>query len=242
MNTLKKIANKLKRLTGFNATAQPYDFNANNPLGGNGERVDIQLNKNVAYHKMDMYQKSHWKRYEFAKKLIASGEVCGDFACGTGYGTVLLSENASEVIGADINKEVIDEIKIRYQHLKNVSFRQLDLLALPYTNYFDVIVSFETLEHFTEGNVKSLLGIYHRALKSNGRLIFSTPYLQENSDEALKMGFHLTFFIDEKKINSWLAETGFKAAEFLYQNYQTHHIKKELTVKEFVICVAQKIQ
>jgi 2-polyprenyl-3-methyl-5-hydroxy-6-metoxy-1,4-benzoquinol methylase len=217
-----------------------YDFNKSNPLGGKGERVDITYHSHIDFEQLDMYQKSHYKRYEFAKKCISPGAICGDFACGTGYGSVMLADVASQVIGADINDEVVQQVKKRYAHLPKVNFLTVDLLELSYKTIFDAIVSFETLEHFEEKNILILMKMYNQWLKPGGIVIFSTPYMQEASEAAINMGFHLTFYIDENKINHWLNQTGFVAESFYYQNYQSHTLENNLVDKDFVICVARK--
>ena len=211
-----------------------------NKLESKGERVDINLNEKINFNNLDMYQKSHFKRYEFASKIINKEDVCGDFACGTGYGTVMLAEKAKNVIGIDLNETVITEISKRYQNRTNVSYLNLNLLSINYTNEFDKIISFETIEHFEESNIIKLLTLYYKALKPGGKLIFSTPYLQLESEKAKKLGFHLTFNIDEAKIESWVKNIGFKIIEYKYQNYQDHELKSEMEKKEFIICVIVK--
>jgi len=210
-------------------------------LNDNGERVDIRYDRNVDFDKLDLYQKSHYRRYEFASNLVPPGGTCGDFACGTGYGSVMLSEKCKKVIGADINSVVIKNIKSRYKTINNVEFHVADLLDLEYENSFESIISFETIEHFREHDIKSLLKVYHKALKPDGRLIFSTPYKQERSDAALKLGFHQTFWINEEIIDQWLKESNFKIEFSKYQNYQTHTIQDCLELKDFIICVAKKV-
>jgi 2-polyprenyl-3-methyl-5-hydroxy-6-metoxy-1,4-benzoquinol methylase len=231
-----KIKAKVKSLF-----KRKYDFNQSNPLGGNGERVDIQITDALKYEKLDMYQKSHLKRYEFSRDFIHQNDVCGDFACGTGYGSVLISKKAKKVIGADIDEKTVSEIKVRYKDNPKVEFHCANVLSLDYQNYFDDIISFETLEHLKEEDLRKTLGIFHKALKSGGQLFFSTPYMQEKSENAIKLGFHLTFFIDEKKIEGWLNEAGFKIKLIRYQNYDTHLIKPTLKKKDFIICVATKV-
>jgi 2-polyprenyl-3-methyl-5-hydroxy-6-metoxy-1,4-benzoquinol methylase len=240
---LNKILKRVKLFVKKNndTNLDVYDFNKSNPLGGDGERVDIQLQKPFHFEKLDMYQKNHYRRYEFAKDIVDFGDVCGDFACGTGYGTVLISDKASKVIGADLDREVIATIKERYVNKTNVSFLNENLLNLKFENLFNSIISFETIEHFDEMDIKKLLQIFAKSLKENGQLIFSTPYMQERSEAAMKLGFHLTFYIDEIKINRWLEESGFKLELIKYQNYDTHYIQKDLEKKDFIICVARKI-
>jgi ubiquinone/menaquinone biosynthesis C-methylase UbiE len=216
------------------------EFNKSNPLGGNGERVDITYTQVLEFMSLDLYQKSHFKRYEFALELINYGEVCGDFACGTGYGSVMLATKASSVVGMDINRDVISKITERYKDKTHVKFIADDLLNLKYDDYLDTIVSFETVEHFTEADIDKLMSKFWRALKSDGRLIFSTPYMQERSEAAEKMGFHLTFYFDEDKIAKILGKHGFEIVLFKYQNYDTHEIIDKLEKKDFIICVAKK--
>lgn len=240
LSFFKRVYRKLNRLISNTIEDVPYDFNLSNPLGDNGERVDILFNKEINFDKLDVYQKNHLKRYEFAKEKIDDGDVCGDFACGTGYGSVILADKAKWVTGADLNKEVVNAISERYQEYRNVTFLNENLLQLNFTHQFDSIVSFETLEHFEEENIIKLLAIFSKALKDNGKFIFSTPYMQEQSEQAMKMGFHLSFYINEGKIAGWLKAAGLELDIVKYQNYDTHNISNYLAKKEFIICVARK--
>ncbi len=237
---MKQIVATIFTSLGLKKGIEIYDFNKSNPLGGGGERVDFEFNETFDFSKLDMYQKNHFKRYQFAKDLIDKGNVCGDFACGTGYGSVIISDKASKVIGVDLDKIVIETIKFRYSSIANVSFINENLLNLTYNNLFDTIISFETVEHFKETDIERLFALFSKALKPGGKLIFSTPFMQERSEVAEKLGFHLTFFINEEKINKWLADSGFALEMIKYQNYDTHNIQTMLSKKEFIICVAKK--
>ena len=163
------------------------EFDRNNPLGNGGERVDIILKDNIDFDKLDMYQKNHFKRYSYANDKIEKGWIVGDFACGTGYGSIMLSQKAQKVLGADIDKIVIDKIRVRYNDNKNVEFINYNLLNIDIKNYFNCIVSFETIEHFYESDILKVLLIFNKALITGGILIFSTPFLQKKSEAALKL-------------------------------------------------------
>lgn len=209
-------------------------------LQGDGERVDILYNRHVDFEKMDLYQKSHYRRYEFAQSIITPYDICGDLACGTGYGSAMLSEVANKVIGIDINHEVITAIRKRYQRASNIEFICANLMDLDYKEYFNDIVSFETVEHFHEEEIGLLFEVFSRALVTGGHLIFSTPFMQPQSPQAIGMGFHKTFEINEKMVQNWLSRAGFLAGTIKYQNYETHIISDHLEVKDFIICVARK--
>ena len=208
-------------------------------LDGDGERVDINYYK-MRYENFDMYQKSHYHRYKFAQNYIKNTDVVGDFACGSGYGTMMLAEKAKQVIGVDLNEDVVNYISDRYAKEKKVSFTANDLLNLEYDELLDVIVSFETVEHLTEENIVKLFSRYHKALKKGGRIIFSTPYNQEESEAAIKMGFHLTFYIVEETVQRWMKNAGFEIETMKYQNYQEHEVCDFLEKKVFIICIGKK--
>jgi 2-polyprenyl-3-methyl-5-hydroxy-6-metoxy-1,4-benzoquinol methylase len=190
--------------------------------------------------RLNMYQLSHLSRYEFARGQLDRGWVVGDYACGTGYGSVLLAQRAAQVVGGDANAELISVIRGRYASNANVAFEVVDLLDLDKREHFDAIVSFETIEHFSEPDVARVLQNLARALKPGGLLVLSTPYMQENSPAARALGFHQTFLIDEIKIDRWLTQAGLEVASFQYQNYSSHTVVPTLEVKDFIVCVGAK--
>ena len=208
-------------------------------LAGNGERVELFYRKNIEFDELSVNQKAHYQRYDYAKSIISPGKIVGDFACGTAYGSVMLSEKSNHVIGADINEKVIEQVKIRYEKVQNIEFVHANLLDLKYECLFDYIVSFETVEHLKEDDVPKLFRVFSRALKPGGTLIFSTPYMQEMSLEAINVGFHLTFYIDEAKIKRWLSTNSLVCEFFKYQNLLTHKIEDHIDNKDFIICVAR---
>ncbi len=246
-NLIKRIINRLKRMVFKPAPlkpSEPYDFDKSNPLGGGGERVDITFNPkvNLDFDVLDMYQRCHYRRYQFAIEQITTGSICGDFACGTGYGSVMLGTKASQVVGMDLNDHVVRQIAERYKKYPHVQFKNDNLLHIDYVDYFDFIVSFETIEHFCDEDTIKLAHIYQKALKKGGKLIFSTPYMQAYSAEDVeKNGFHLSFYYDEEKMSKLLTSCGFEIVFFKFQNYITYTIDDETQKKEFLIGVAQKI-
>jgi ubiquinone/menaquinone biosynthesis C-methylase UbiE len=113
------------------------------------------------------------KAYEFAK-THCSGKNILDYGCGSGYGTLTLSETANKITGVDISQEVIDYCDKKYKKY-NLSFEMIlpDTL-LPFGDgMFDVIVSFQVIEHVN--NVSYYLYELNRNLKDNGKLIITTP-------------------------------------------------------------------
>jgi len=201
----------------------------------NGERIYIDY-LNMNYENFDIYQKSHFKRYIYAKDLIKN-KIVGDFACGTGYGTQILSENNKKVIGIDLNKNVIDSLNMK--KYSNIEFINRNLLDLNFNSELDSIVSFETIEHLDEININKLFKLFNQSLVRKGLFVFSTPYMQKESEDARR--HHSTFQINENKVEEWCINNGFSVLRMKYQNYISHEIENNLSKKDFIICESIKI-
>lgn len=167
--------------------------------------------------KMDyVTEQEHRNRYQFASKFIEN-KIALDVACGTGYGSYYLVQmGAKEVVGADISKAAIAYSNNTYidNHLK---FLCADAKKLPFSNEcFDIIVSFETIEHINDPEI-FILECY-RLLKKEGLFICSTPNKHIWSPIIKKPlnKYHLNeFYIDEfyKMISK-----RFSCVELYYQN------------------------
>lgn len=205
-------------------------------LENNGERMDIDF-YNMNYERFDMYQKSHYRRYEMACNLVDPNDIVGDMACGSGYGTIMLSKKCNKVHGYDIDSLTINEIKKRYINETSVAFTETNLLNLNIDGVFDKVISFETIEHFTLEELKILIPLIHKSLKNDGMLIFSTPYNQEENQYSRV--FHKTFQITENKIPEIL-NNYFLIEKFLYQDYISHTVVEDIVKKDFIICIAKK--
>jgi 2-polyprenyl-3-methyl-5-hydroxy-6-metoxy-1,4-benzoquinol methylase len=97
-----------------------------------------------------------------------------DAACGVGYGSHFIAESgAKSVTGLDIDDEALAYARENFQ-TQGVSFLKGDCTALPFEDAsFDVIVSFETLEHILAAD--KVVAEFARCLKPGGRLVASTP-------------------------------------------------------------------
>jgi 2-polyprenyl-3-methyl-5-hydroxy-6-metoxy-1,4-benzoquinol methylase len=134
--------------------------------GGAGLRQAMPL--------LHMIQKSHLARYEMACNYIQKNNRVLDLASGVGYGSFLIAKwtDCHFVTAIDLSQEAIDYGRKYYKHEKIVykvaDFNLLDLSS----GRFDVIISFETLEHV---DASKLLALFSRLLVTNGTLIISTP-------------------------------------------------------------------
>lgn len=121
--------------------------------------------------KRSPYWGEHVARYAFALSYVAEQNVL-DIACGTGYGLGILRSRARHVTGVDVDIEAAWQAN--KECLGNASVLLADGLVLPFeASAFDVVTSFETLEHLSTRS--KFLEELCRVLKPGGRLILSTP-------------------------------------------------------------------
>ena len=138
-----------------------------------GERFTPECVREIWYE--------HMHRYAFARPLARGLRVL-DAACGEGYGSALLADVADEVLGLDISPEAIGHARARYGARANLRFDVADCTALDHlpSASFDVIASFETLEH-VEAQERMLDG-FARLLRPDGLLLVSTPDKRNYTD------------------------------------------------------------
>lgn len=117
----------------------------------------------------------HWHRYLHATELV-SGKSVLDIACGEGYGSFTLAGRAGSVVGVDISRDAIQRATSRYFR-DNLTFLTGSCVKVPIEGraVFDIIVSFETLEHLSSLEQKMFLAEMKRLLKPGGLFIVSTP-------------------------------------------------------------------
>ena len=124
----------------------------------------------------------HWHRYAFARRYAERALVL-DAACGEGYGTALLGATAGEAVGVDIDAGSIRHAQSTYGSAR-IRFVEGSCTKLPLPDAsFDVVVSFETIEHLDAADQPRMLDEFARVLKPAGLLIISSPNKRLYSDE-----------------------------------------------------------
>jgi ubiquinone/menaquinone biosynthesis C-methylase UbiE len=142
----------------------------------------------------------HLHRYEEAARFIKSTDKVLDIACGTGYGTHLITtKTKGTVVGGDIDNEAIEECKKEWVNPPpNLSFQQMDGTCLPFEDAsLDVVISFETIEHTTQYH--EMIGEFVRVLKKGSYALISTPNILINSPTGIvENKFHTQEFTYEE--------------------------------------------
>lgn len=125
---------------------------------------------------IELAEPSHLVRYQFAGNFIDKEQIVLDVPCGSGYGTNLMARYAKNVVGVDKDSGAIGHAKEFFSG-RNIDFYKGNAEHLgemfERKQLFDVVVSFEGIEHLEHPDV-FLLEI-KKVLAPEGILIISTP-------------------------------------------------------------------
>lgn len=109
-----------------------------------------------------------------AEPLVANKRVL-EIGCGSGYGADYLARSAASITGVDISPTDIASCRDKYGRDKLV-FLPADGLKLPFkSGSFDVVLSFQVIEHTAPKNVLNFLSEIKRVLNGEGIFLVTTP-------------------------------------------------------------------
>lgn len=153
---------------------------------------------------LEQIRRDHVARYEKAIESLKNQKnlFIADCFCGNGYGTNYISEklNNSKVLGLDASKEAIEFANEHYGN-ENVFFSNKYFpFKLP-EEIFDVVISFESIEHVSDG-----IGMFNMmvsALKPGGIIWFSVPNENVNSLKINKHKFHLKHYTHKEIMDTF---------------------------------------
>lgn len=113
----------------------------------------------------------HLHRYFLARELSRGKDVL-EIACGEGYGAALLAQVATSVLAIDVSEQAVAHAQTSYRH-PALTFQHGDARRIDAADSSrDVVVSFETLEHFREH--EEFYAEIRRIMRPGGILIIST--------------------------------------------------------------------
>ncbi len=171
------------------------------------------------------YQESlHLNRYEYACGFVGGRKVL-DIACGTGYGCAMLAKSgAAFVTGLDLDAGAIQFARQTYS-ADNIRFDtgNAQHLADIEDASFDVVTSFETIEHLPD--VEAYLAELCRVLKPGGLFLVSTPDRRLESTLYPLRGrpnnpFHLREYTRRQFVE--VVSTRFEPEELLGQSFVSY--------------------
>ena len=169
----------------------------------------------------------HLGRYYFASDLLKGARTVLDVACADGYGTKILSQNVSSVVGMDKNEDYLNIARSNNMG-DNITYQCINVDEESIMGNYNGIVCFETLEHLE--NPYLFLKNLYQILDKKGLLILSVP---NSKYEVIENGknidpYHLHVFQYDDLIQK-IQETGFFINKVYGQSYINRIVNKEIT-------------
>jgi len=145
----------------------------------------------------------HRSRYRFAARLARPGQRILDVASGAGFGLDQLDQAGGRAVGVDYAAHALAEVRRAQPRARLV---RADATRLPFPSAsFDLVVSFETIEHVTDAC--ALVHAIRGVLKPGGQLVLSTPNRGFGPPERHASNpFHVREFTADE-LHALLAET-----------------------------------
>lgn len=171
--------------------------------------------------------------FEIFKHLSPSCKKLLEVGCGRGHGTFWLRSMGYQAFGIDILENQIKKAKNNYFSLSK--FLKVGAAeAIPFKNSnFDCVYSLEAAQHFLSFN--DFCAESFRVLKTNGKLIISTYFLNDNkfSKNLEKIipsnleGFHNALSLDEAihlmKANGFIIKKSLPIGRYVFPKYAAWH-------------------
>lgn len=146
---------------------------------------DKSLNTQINLYNQAAYY-AHLNRYFWALAYTLNKQVL-DIACGCGYGTDIISKKAKSVLGVDIDNTAIEYAK-KYFSSNNVEYLVSSVEEFIVDKKFDVIISFETIEHVCDED--KYFQVIKDHLSPNGVFLVSTPLVEKDGKSKTNQ-YHL---------------------------------------------------
>ena len=115
-------------------------------------------------------------RYKFVAKHLSISDDILEVGCGSGLGTLFLSQFCRSVTAIDCNSQWIEEA-CALNTRENVSFQVRDFTDFTADQGFDALVSLDVLEHLSVEEGKKFIGRAADMIKADGMLVIGTPSL-----------------------------------------------------------------
>ena len=184
-----------------------------------------QLNPDSTFerHVYHRDQFAHYLRWTHVLKIARLSSVNTknvlDFGCGSGNLAEVFYRNRLQpdyYLGLDIRKQTIEKANEKYKNIDWAEFNTEDLVNLSYhslacTEKWDLITSFEVIEHIGKQNANKFLQNIKNCMYTETILLISTPVYDEKVGAAANHiidGEVGEFTFDEMK--SLLESNGFK--------------------------------
>jgi len=139
---------------------------------GNSDNLGYTGERMIPGEASEESECEHLSRYLFALPIVNGLRVL-DVGCGDGYGSALMAESASGVVGIDVSSAAIERAAKKYGN-PILTFKTMDARVISFdSSSFDAAVCFEVFEHIN--TPRNMVEGVKRVLTGKGIFIISTP-------------------------------------------------------------------
>lgn len=204
----------LEEISVFKCVDTGYIFFT--PLGLSGDALFYERLGQFNWYYMD------WKwEYSQAAKEVENNFKVLEIGCGNGSFLRSLSKKGIFCIGTEIGEKKIKENKFF------IFKKTLENLFFEYNDYFDVVCSFQVMEHISNINEELLNSI--KLLKKGGKLIISVPnndsFLGRDKKNPLNMPPHHMGLWSENFLNNIQVIYNLKMEKIIFEPLQRYHYR-----------------
>jgi SAM-dependent methyltransferase len=156
-----------------------------------------------------------------------------DCACGIGWGAHIIAESgAKSVLGVDLSASAI-KTAIKFYNSESVTYLHNDINQITKDKTFDVITSFETIEHVD--NPEEFLKILRSLSHSDTIFFLSTPngFCFKHSGDKPYNPFHLDEY-DKKELIEMFENSGWTVKNYMGQHPMKEGSKKIDEYRNFI--------
>ena len=145
--------------------------------------------------------------------LLDENAELGDFGCGTGHLTRLLSPFVKRIVGVDASAAMLELARTQTAALSNVELRSGELESLPLADEsLDAAILALVLHNVADPSMA--LREASRVLRRGGRLLVLDMVPHERDDLRAKFG-HVWQGFSPDQMNSWFAQAGFSRSRYV---------------------------
>lgn len=136
--------------------------------------ADVVKRKNKPFDYLVESEVAYWAVKESLRQIATkrgNSPLILEFGCGLGYLTYSLNKEGYNIKGLDISHEAIDYAIRNYGDFYVCA--ELNMYSATHEREYDVIIMTEVIEHLND--VNSIMKYLKGLLKSNGKIILTTP-------------------------------------------------------------------
>lgn len=161
-------------------------------------------------------------------------DVVLDLCCGNGLLTKEIAPKCKEITSVDYSKKLLDNFVTNEKNIKKINSNALELNFNK--DFFDIIIIYFAIQHFSEKEAIMLIGKCKQWLKNDGLLfIGDIPDLTKKwkfySNKKYRKNYIDSIINDEPIIGTWFDREFFLSIGEYYNFYNTEIIEQ----KDFMI-------